>query len=137
MRDTLVNQRIRRLTAVALLVALPGCSTWHDLRQVTPAPPAKGHLRVTLRNDQRVELWDVHVTADSLIGSQDGTFHEHRRAFSVSEIAKVEVPRLDAGKSILYAVGAGVGLFLLVHALVDLLKRVDLGSSWWPSGTWW
>lgn len=104
--------------AVALLAAaafLSGCHSWR-----AAGNPAADHLRDEGPRDVRVwrsssdapwELEDATVRGDSLVGSDgDGRL----RSVPLSDVRRVDVRRLDAGKTtLLVAAGAVVGFGIL------------------------
>lgn len=112
-----------------------GCYSWHALPSTLPPPSDIVHqpVRVTLRSGQVRSLDDASVTGDSLIWWEERAFKLTRQragSLPVSEIAKLEVRRLDVGKSI--AAGAG-GAVVGTAVVVGLLYAAVL-VGWKNSG---
>ena len=110
----------RRALAVALFVVASGCSAWQvrtaPVREVAAAPVPR--VRVTLRDDARVQLWDPRVEGDSLVGhlTDDTT----RTAFAIADVATVETwepsPAKTAQMTVIVVLGVAYSLLRLAIA---------------------
>lgn len=110
---------LRRTVCVALLLMqLAGCMTWH----VVPGTPEQqtgaqriSHARLRLRDGSEIQLHDVTVSADSVIGFP-GAGRE-RRAVPVADVASIERRQLSAARTAALVVGtATVATLVLVGA---------------------
>jgi ferric-dicitrate binding protein FerR (iron transport regulator) len=110
----------RRSPALALILLLPGCSTWKSLRhpvaEAVTAPEPTERVRIQLRDGARLELEIREVTADSLHGwatgasanpklDPPGAPHGRPLAVALADIAKIESWQKDAVLTALLVLG--------------------------------
>jgi ferric-dicitrate binding protein FerR (iron transport regulator) len=106
--------RLKALAMTALL--LGGCSTWRMQGQApatavsaTASPP---HVRVTLLDGTRLEMYQAAVQGDSLV-EVDPDAWPPRIAVALSDIRALEVRTHSGGKTTLLVAGIAVGLLAL------------------------
>ena len=123
MRNSRVRGTVRVLARTLLLAYLAAACTVYN---VSTAPVAESlarpvpEARVTVRNRGVVELRDVQVRGDSLVGFVRGP--STRFAVETSAVDAVEVKSLSVSRTVLLTVGiaAGVLVALLVAAAATL-----------------
>ena len=107
---------------LALWIPLMGCTTWAAQHR----PPVGGrdamhshsHVRVTLRDGTRVELYEVIVRTDSVIGQERHDGFSKRRSLPRDEVSAILPRKLQAGKTALLVVGgAALGAVALIVAV--------------------
>ena len=109
-----VHQRMRRGGAIVPLAFAASCSVWRPQPGVGLARPETewvGHARALLRDGTVLDLEDVSISADSIVGLGGAT---HTR-FSLprSDVASVEVQRTEGSLTFL----AGILTTLFLYAL--------------------
>ncbi len=126
----------RQLMTVSLAaLCLGGCVTWQTrpARVIATKPP--NSVRVTNPRGGKIVLYQPFIAGDSLGGFRDAD-ETGRYVTPLSQVARVEVEELDAGRSALAVVGVGVTV-ALVAAAADGLSKLKTGSSnvTLPAGT--
>jgi len=124
MRNSGVLGAVRLFARTLLLAYLAAACTVY---KVSTAPVAETlarpvfEARVTVRNRGVVELRDVQVRGDSLVGFVRGP--STRFAVETSEVDAVEVPSLSGPRTVLLTVGiaAGVLVALIVATVAKIL----------------
>ena len=127
--------RMLSLTAgCTILVASTGCHSWQPEAAFPQRPPNHARdARVTLADGRRVFLENVRIEGDSIVGERN--YGHERHAFALSQVAKVEGRRGDAGKTVALVIGltlvAGVGAAAAAAATMDLGGCcVSIGSGY-------
>jgi hypothetical protein len=130
-----------RLRPLALVVGIgwaftsTGCYSWRAAPAV-PLPNGLAHqpVRVTLRSGQVLKLDDASVTGDSLTWSEERAFSFARRTIPVTEIQKLEVRRIDAGRTAAAVVGVALVTAVVVAVVKRAFERWDWGMGNFPLG---
>ena len=123
MRNSTMFGAVRVFARTLLLAYLAAACTVY---RVSAAPSAETRARplfearVTVRNRGVVELRDVQVRGDSLVGFVRGP--STRFAVETSEVEAVEVPSISGPRTLLLTVGiaGGVRVALIVAAVATL-----------------
>jgi hypothetical protein len=108
--------RVRSLAVLSAVVALTGCSSYRLVPLSNIAP--NDQVRVTVRDGHRVELQAVTVAADTLRGLRQRQGHPGSVTIAVANLTKVEVLRMDAGRSVGLVVGTAAVIFLYMKSAV-------------------
>lgn len=101
----------RMLTVAMATMGLLACSSWQPVVGPVPehlATRPEQTIRVTTRDEARVELDTPRASQDSLVGFMPGGLRT-RRAIPLDSVAKVEYSRTDTGKTA-FAVAVGLGV---------------------------
>ena len=115
MRRTGVLGAVRACARTLLLAYLAAACTVY---RVSPAPVAESlarpvpEARVTVRNRGVVELRDVQVRGDSLVGFVRGP--STRFAVETSAVDAVEVKSLSVSRTVLLTVGIAAGMLVVL-----------------------
>lgn len=112
--------RCGRMVARLLLVAsTAACTGWRPV-DGTPGPGAGPapieHARLTLRDGRRVEVRDVSVRGDSLVGFRGRGYDLSPAAFHVRDVARVERAEPSPGRTAFFvaALAASAAVAYLV-----------------------
>jgi hypothetical protein len=96
---------VRRLLLAGLVAASAGCMQWRGTSLPAPAPDAPrrlGTARVTTVDGRTLEMDDVVVTADSVVGSRaGGPWAGERVALHHSQVRHLERQGLAFGRTVL------------------------------------
>lgn len=103
---------------MAALILLGGCHTWAKYKVpsgATPSTVATGHPeRLTMRDGTELQIWDVRMHGDSLIGN--GTADMGRIAVPVANVRSVKEFRTNKVLTTLLGVTGGL-LVLVAYSL--------------------
>ena len=129
-----MRSSVLRLTALAILSsALGGCVTWQgrSAQAVVPradAPqPARGRVRVTLRDGRVLTLRDAALAGDSLVGRPDGGAPAGARvAVAVADVRALAVRRVSVGRT----VGLLAGIAAAAGAVWAALVYITLSTAY-------
>ena len=119
----------RRLVAAVLAALSPAaCMSWQrstaePATLVAHKPPSK--IRVIDPRSGVMMLWQPFVRNDSIGGFRDSTLSGSPYVTPLSDVARVEVYRVDAGRTALAVMGIGVTV-ALIAAAVNALSNLDL-----------
>ena len=120
---------MNRTLRVLACFALTGCYTY----QLAPLGSIKpsNQVRVTARDGRRVELYDVTIANDTLRGisiEQRSNRQPGRdtTAVAVADVTKVEVERVNAGKTAA-VIGLPILAFVSIVALAIIAQGGPLG----------
>lgn len=117
----------RTVTLVLLPLWLSACSRWHEVRAPVPllssnARPA--NLRVTLRDGRVSELWQPHLSGDSVYGlaKVPGRIEPGRASHQpfgepLASIARIESKGTDGAVVVLGLVAGAALLFLITRSI--------------------
>jgi hypothetical protein len=112
-----VRPRVRCLGAIALLVLATSCSVWRPQPGVGLARPEVewvGHARALLRDGTVLDLDDVTISPDTIVGLGGAT--RTRFALPRTDVASVRVQRTDG--TLTFLAGVLTTLFLYAAGMV-------------------
>jgi hypothetical protein len=121
------NRLIWQALSIVVIVFFPAaCTAWHASGPLPPQPGlinGGGAVRVTRADHTTIELRSAHATRDSLFGRARGD----EVAMPLTDITRIELQRIDAGRTI--SLGAGVGVILAVAAGVALVAALGAAGA--------
>lgn len=107
--------RPRLIAAIIMLHYVAACTAW---RVQEAAPQDASELRVTLADGRRLLLRDAQMMGDSLVGfavqRPVNPSARVRLAFPTADLQRIEVSRLDAGKTSLAVITLGAMVALVI-----------------------
>ena len=114
---------------VLVLLNTTGCMTWHTVsapRDSSSADPTYSRARVFLRDGMQVELEDVTVRRDSVIGvGSDG----NRIALDQASVSRVEKWGVGVGHTLRVVGGIYLVMLVVVVALLGVMSEKFDGAS--------
>jgi hypothetical protein len=118
----------RRLLLLVALLSSSGCYSYQPAKPGLPeraiTSSSKSVLRVTLKDRGKVDIRDPQIVEDSVIGSDE--LGQHRVAFLLADVQKVETRNFNTGLAVMSVVLAGVGVLMLLSLSVS--SNLDLDS---------
>ena len=127
----------RTLVLLALLAVLTGCYSYRSVPLASVRP--KHDVRVTTRLGARVELVDATVAGDSLRGRiarlRWPRSRRERFAIAAADLTRVEVKRLNVGRSVAVGVAAVAAVAVPVVVVLAVSSSFSFGGSL-GSGDW-
>ena len=112
MDATRLTTGIRRaIAATTLLGYLAGCTGWHDIGTIAPAPAPQRpqFLRVTLLNGSRLELRNARIVGDSVVGEVGAQAHRERTSIAVRDIKQIDNRKVSGGNTAALVLGILAG----------------------------
>jgi hypothetical protein len=114
------RSRVRKhlFPALTLLVGA-ACHTWRAAPPVpdTASTASLARARIVKRDSSTIELSEVQVRADSVVGFVGA--ERARRAIAREDVARIETRQVSSGRTTLGVIG-GVALLLLVLSAIAL-----------------
>lgn len=123
MRGSLTARFHRTISAICLVAYLSGCTGWHAMATMSPAPAdaRPQFLRVTMKDRHRLELRDARITGDSVIGEAGFRPNRVRTAVALRDVSRLEDRQVSAGNTSVAVLGLlaamGVGFLAIASSV--------------------
>ena len=108
---------LARLPQLVVLLALAACTTWHTQSSPSPATVNSlqaGKVRIVRWSGQVDTLYAATVSSDSIIGSHNVAGAHSRAAVALLDIARLEWPTTNGGKTFALVAGSTAAILGLL-----------------------